>query len=109
MCARKQGRIRDAIKIFKDVSVPCPLSPLPHATCPLQILRDSCSTHLGVTENLVEACLEMQGYADIQGLLVRYDGMPPLPPNKPIPFRVSRTAVSLYELHVCPAQGPSRR
>ncbi|KAK6028656.1 ST7 protein, partial [Ostertagia ostertagi] len=57
MCARKQGRVREAIKTFKD------------------IIRDgSMSNILGVQENLIEACLEMQAYADVQALLVRYDG-----------------------------------
>ncbi|EPB74166.1 ST7 protein [Ancylostoma ceylanicum] len=57
MCARKQGRLREAIKTFKD------------------IIRDgSMSNILGVQENLIESCLEMQAYADVQALLVRYDG-----------------------------------
>ncbi|KIH67555.1 ST7 protein [Ancylostoma duodenale] len=59
MCARKQGRLREAIKTFKDV----------------RIIRDgSMSNILGVQENLIESCLEMQAYADVQALLVRYDG-----------------------------------
>lgn len=57
MCARKQGRLRDAVKIFKD------------------ILREgTISNILGVQENLIETCMEMQAYADVQGMLVRYDG-----------------------------------
>ncbi|CAI5447430.1 unnamed protein product [Caenorhabditis angaria] len=57
MCARKQGRLREAIKMFKDMS------------------RDgSMGALLNVQENLIEACLEMQAYGDVQALLVRYDG-----------------------------------
>ncbi|CAA92595.1 Protein ST7 homolog [Caenorhabditis elegans] len=57
MCARKQGRLREAIKGFRDLS------------------RDqSLSTLLSVQDNLIEACLEVQAYADVQNLLVRYDG-----------------------------------
>ncbi|CAI4224347.1 unnamed protein product [Auanema sp. JU1783] len=56
MCARKQGRSRDSIKTFKEI-----------------IREGSMSNVLGVQENLVESCLEVQAYADVQGLLVRYD------------------------------------
>lgn len=57
MCARKQGRLREAIKGFRDLS-----------------REQSLSTLLSVQDNLIEACLEVQAYADVQNLLVRYDG-----------------------------------
>ncbi|CAB3409244.1 unnamed protein product [Caenorhabditis bovis] len=57
MCARKQGRLREAVKMFKDMS-----------------REGSIGAVLNVQENLIEACLEMQAYADVQTLLVKYDG-----------------------------------
>ncbi|CAD6199711.1 unnamed protein product [Caenorhabditis auriculariae] len=57
MCARKQSRLREAVKMFKEMT-----------------REGTMGTILNVQENLIEACLEMQSYADVQALLVRYDG-----------------------------------
>ncbi|KAF8375107.1 hypothetical protein PRIPAC_81536 [Pristionchus pacificus] len=57
MCARKQGRLREAIKMFKD--------------CHKELAMQSV---YAVQENLIECYLELCSYADVQSLLVRYDG-----------------------------------
>ncbi|KAK5969379.1 hypothetical protein GCK32_022162, partial [Trichostrongylus colubriformis] len=57
MCARKQGRVREAIKTFEDI-----------------IRHGSMGNIPGVQENLIEVCLEMEAYADVQVLVVCYDG-----------------------------------
>lgn len=71
MCSRKLGKVREAIKMFKEVSY------LMFAIIffDVQIVREgSISSVFGIQENLIESCLELQAYADLQGLLVRYDG-----------------------------------
>ena len=61
MCLRRLGRVREAVKMFKE------------------LLKDSIFSDLAdvfsVHENLVEALLEMQAYADVQALLSRYDSV----------------------------------
>lgn len=57
MCARKLGRNKEAVKMFRDLSKEIP--PIMHV--------------LNVHENLIEALLEMQAYADVQAVLSKYD------------------------------------
>ncbi|GMR48423.1 hypothetical protein PMAYCL1PPCAC_18618, partial [Pristionchus mayeri] len=70
MCARKQGRLREAIKIFKE--------------CHKELAMQSV---YAVQENLIECYLELCSYADVQSLLVRYDGYD---------LREPRSAVLIY-------------
>lgn len=58
MCARKLGKLREATKIFRDLVKEFPMMSV-----------------FNIHENLIEVLLALQNYADVQGVLAKYDGL----------------------------------
>uniref|UniRef100_A0A2K5K510 Suppressor of tumorigenicity 7 protein-like n=1 Tax=Colobus angolensis palliatus TaxID=336983 RepID=A0A2K5K510_COLAP len=91
MCARKLGRIREAVKIMRDLMKEFP---------PL--------TMLNIHENLLESLLELQAYADVQAVLAKYDGDSPftsmiLEPKTSSEKTASRRGLSTAEINAVEA------
>lgn len=59
MCTRKLGKIREAVKMFRDII----------KDFPLQLINS-----FNIHENLIEALLELRAYTEVQTVLLRYDG-----------------------------------
>ncbi|KAG4073472.1 hypothetical protein HA402_000696 [Bradysia odoriphaga] len=57
MCARKLGKLKEAVKMFRDLTKEI-----------LPIMNV-----LNIHENLIEVLLEMQAYTDCQAVLSKYD------------------------------------
>lgn len=76
MCARKLGKLKEAVKMFRDVSFQMIKKGTNlKVSCVFQLTKEvpPIMNILNVHENLIEALLEMQAYADVQAVLAKYD------------------------------------
>ena len=71
--ARKLGRLKEAVKMFKDLA-----KEVGSKTCLVSIINlyiqvPPIMNVLNIHENLLECLLEMGNYADVQAVLAKYD------------------------------------
>ena len=75
MCARKLGRLKEAVKMFKDLAKEVELSSFVsqfNINC-ISSQVPPIMNVLNIHENLLECLLEMGNYADVQAVLAKYD------------------------------------
>jgi hypothetical protein len=73
MCARRLGRLKEAVKIMRDVNK-YKINTNKRMNV-LQLIKEFPMLNvMNIHENLIEVLLEMQAYADAQAILARYDG-----------------------------------